>query len=206
MPRLSSWEHLVSQSGILWRETTRGCWLPGIKFVVTEELSVDRYRANFMRLCIMLHLARLSSSRLILRRCSSRRFSSSSCLRRSQFHIAHVYLTPKNNTNLLTVYCATIRDEHGSFITTLIARFVFLISGEAIVRIFIRIPKWTEKLDIIISKATNILKFREEWRDLSNRKESYAKANPCETVAREVFATLMPLLWTKNSDNRCAIC
>jgi len=43
-----------------WHETTRGCWLPGIKFVVTEELSVGRYRANFMELHIMSRLARLS--------------------------------------------------------------------------------------------------------------------------------------------------
>lgn len=142
MPRLSSCKHLVSQGGVLWRETTRGCWLPGIKFVVTEELSVGRYRANFMGLSIMLHLARLSSSRLILRRCCPDDF----LLRRvwgdrsSTLH-TFIYLTPKNNTNLFTVYCATIWDEHGSFVTILIARFVFLASGEAIARTFLSGPR-----------------------------------------------------------------
>lgn len=50
---------------------------PHIKFVVTEELSVGRYRANFMALRIMLRLARLSSVRLILRRRPTRQLSSS---------------------------------------------------------------------------------------------------------------------------------
>jgi len=54
----------------------------------------------------------------------------------------------------------------------------------------VRIPESTEKLDVIIPKATNILKFREERRDSSNREETYAEADPRETVAKEVFATV----------------
>ena len=69
--------------------------------------------------------------------------------------------------------------KHGPFVMTHPHR-VFRISGtrEASTRTYVRIPEWIEKLDVIIPKATNILKFREERRDSSNREEAYVEADP----------------------------